>query len=181
MHTYTDRMWSCTSNRMAFWISEQGKESDKARKLLWTSIYQSSHRFRFVSAVTTAALSSTSSISRWKADIQLHIALWQYNSHWIFTASSVFSFLQRTKTICQYSIFTLLIFSFFCSCEMGQDGSVGTADTDHELNGQMDRDSIAGRSSYTLCSIYRSLYKAFVHKKRLNWLALLPLKAQIIL
>jgi hypothetical protein len=110
-----------------------------------------------------------------------HIALWQYNSHWIFTASSVFSFLQITKTTCPYSVFTLPIFNFFCSCEMGQDGSVGTADTDYELKGQGDRDSTAGRISSTFCSIYMGHNKAFVDKKRLNWLALVPLKAQVIL
>lgn len=37
---------------------------------------------------------------------------------------------------------------------MGQNGSVGTADTDYELNGQRDRGSIAGsRSSDALCSM----------------------------
>jgi len=51
---------------------------------------------------------------------------------------------------------------------MGQDGSVGTADTDYELKGQRDRDSIAGRISDTLCSIYMGHNKAFVDKKRLN-------------
>jgi hypothetical protein len=53
---------------------------------------------------------------------------------------------------------------------MGQDGSIGTADTDYELSGQRDRDSIAGSRSDTLYSIYMGHNKAFVDKQRLDWL-----------
>jgi hypothetical protein len=91
------------------------KARDKARN----SIHQSKHRLRFLSCVVArvaAGCSGSWSISWTRMEeIKSHIALWKKNSHWIVTASSVFSFLNRTKALCQYSIFTLLRLNFFYS------------------------------------------------------------------
>ena len=115
------------------------KERDKTRNLFCTSIYQYDLYPLPILQQLSAALQAQAD---WRWKTESHTSLCASTTVIEFLLLHQFSlFWKEPKTICQYPIFTLLIFNFFYSCETVHDGSIGTEDTEYELNGQKDRGS----------------------------------------